>query len=195
MLETIQFKSNYTGLPHSSLLATGEPGWDVTTNTLYIGNNGVNVPIGGGGSVVSVGLSAPPEITVTGSPVSGSGTIALTWANEAVGTFFAGPAAGGSATPGFRAIVAADVPLIPASKIGSGVFPVSRGGTGTDGSITGPGAVYQQFSGSVLSSGILPQTLGGTGANLGSNAGPGVIQQLSQGGVLSSDLHLTGRRW
>src|SRR5262245_3115147 len=39
---------------------------------------------GGGGTVTSVGLSLPGEFTVTGSPVTGAGTLAAAWAAQAI---------------------------------------------------------------------------------------------------------------
>lgn len=70
-----------------------------------------NVVAGGGsGSVTSVALSLPAEFTVTGSPVSASGTLTATWATELANRILAGPASGPAATPGFRALVPADFP-------------------------------------------------------------------------------------
>ena len=63
--------------------------------------------------VTSVGLTAPTEFNVAGSPVTSSGTIALTWNTETANFVFAGPTSGGAATPGFRALVAADIPALP----------------------------------------------------------------------------------
>src|SRR5277367_6641130 len=59
----------------------------------------------GGGSVTSVALTAPAEFTVTGSPVTGAGTIAITKAVENANTVWAGPTSGAAAAPGFRALV------------------------------------------------------------------------------------------
>lgn len=90
-------------------------------------------PSGGGtgGSVTSVGLSAPTNIfNVSGSPVSTSGTLALSLDHQAANTVFAGPAGGGTAEPVFRVLSAGDIPNISADKLTSGVVPVSRGGTG-----------------------------------------------------------------
>lgn len=70
-----------------------------------------NVVAGGGsGSVTSVGLTMPAEFTVTGSPIAGAGTLAVTKANENANTLFAGPTSGGAAAPTFRTLVAADLP-------------------------------------------------------------------------------------
>jgi hypothetical protein len=64
----------------------------------------------GTGTVTSVGLSLPAEFTVTGSPVTTSGTLTVTKANETANTVWAGPSSGGSAAPAFRALAAADLP-------------------------------------------------------------------------------------
>lgn len=65
------------------------------------------------GTVTSVGLSAPAEFTVSGSPVTGSGTLTLAKANETANTVWAGPTTGSAAQPTFRALVAADIPSLP----------------------------------------------------------------------------------
>lgn len=65
----------------------------------------------GGGTVTSVGVSAPTnEVAVANSPVTSTGTIALTWKTQAPNTVFGGPASGSAATPTFRALVTADLP-------------------------------------------------------------------------------------
>lgn len=61
-----------------------------------------------GGTVTSVGLSLPSIFTVTGSPVTTSGTLTATFNTEPANTVFAGPASGGAATPTFRALTVAD---------------------------------------------------------------------------------------
>ncbi len=60
------------------------------------------------GTVSSVGLAAPGQFTVSGSPVTGSGTLTLGWANQSANTIFAGPASGASAVPTFRSPVLND---------------------------------------------------------------------------------------
>lgn len=58
--------------------------------------------------VTSVGLSVPSFLTVSGSPITTSGTFAVSANSQAQNTVYCGPASGGSGTPGFRALVAAD---------------------------------------------------------------------------------------
>lgn len=43
------------------------------------------------GTVTSILLTAPVEITVSGSPITGAGTIGLTWTSESANKIFAGP--------------------------------------------------------------------------------------------------------
>jgi hypothetical protein len=82
---------------------------------------------GGSGSVTSVALAAPAELTVSGSPVTSSGTLTLAWDTQAAREFFCAP--GGGGTPAFRAIEAADLPAYPATSL-TGTVPVANGGTG-----------------------------------------------------------------
>lgn len=64
---------------------------------------------GGDGTVTSVGLSLPSIFTVSGSPITTTGTLTGDLATQAANTVFAGPANGGAAAPTFRALVAADM--------------------------------------------------------------------------------------
>jgi hypothetical protein len=64
---------------------------------------------GGSGTVTSVGLTVPDWLTVTNSPITSSGTIAITGTSETANYFIAAPnGTAGAMTP--RAIVAADLP-------------------------------------------------------------------------------------
>lgn len=67
----------------------------------------------GTGTVTSVGLTAPTEFAVTGSPITVAGTLAITKANQSANLVYAGPAAGAAAAPTFRALTAADLPFSP----------------------------------------------------------------------------------
>jgi len=79
---------------------------------------------GSGGTVTSVGLSLPSIFSISGSPVTGSGTLTATLNSETANTFFAAPN-GSAGTPTFRALVAADVPTL------------NQNTTGTAASVTG----------------------------------------------------------
>lgn len=66
-----------------------------------------------GGSVTSVAMTVPAEFSVAGSPITSSGTLAVSKANQSANQVYAGPASGGAAAPAFRALVAADIPAQP----------------------------------------------------------------------------------
>lgn len=71
-----------------------------------------------GGAVSSVGLSAPASIlSVSGSPITTAGTLALSLATQSANLVWAGPTSGLAATPTFRSLVAADIPTLTSSKI------------------------------------------------------------------------------
>ena len=81
------------------------------TNTMaQIATNAFASVGGGTGSVTSVALTVPAELSVSGSPITTAGTLAVTKATQSANTVWAGPTSGGAAAPTFRALVAADVP-------------------------------------------------------------------------------------
>lgn len=65
---------------------------------------------GGTGTVTSVGLSMPAEFSVSGSPVTTSGTLSVSKANQSANQVYAGPTTGSPAAPTFRALDDADIP-------------------------------------------------------------------------------------
>lgn len=83
-----------------STSGTGAASWSYS----YSVNNA------GGGTVTSVAMTVPSILSVSGSPITNSGTLAVTLANESANTVLAGPTSGGSTTPTFRALVSADIP-------------------------------------------------------------------------------------
>lgn len=62
------------------------------------------------GTVTSVAQTVPSEFSVAGSPVTTSGTLAISKATQTANTVWAGPTTGADATPAFRALVAGDLP-------------------------------------------------------------------------------------
>jgi|GEM_PF-1700523 len=62
------------------------------------------------GTVTSVAMTVPSFLSVSGSPITSSGTLAVTLATQTANTIFAGPNTGAAATPTFRAMVVADLP-------------------------------------------------------------------------------------
>jgi len=79
----------------------------------------------GAGSVASVGLSLPSFFTVSGSPVTGSGTLTAAMASQTANTLLAAPD-GTAGAPTFRALTSTDIPNLDASKITSGTLNSAR---------------------------------------------------------------------
>lgn len=86
-----------------------------STNTLTAG--------AGSGTVTSVGLSLPAIFTVTNSPVTSSGTLTGTLANQSANLVWAGPASGSAAAPTFRSLATADLPVTVVLTSGSYADP------------------------------------------------------------------------
>ena len=111
------------------------------------------------GGVSSVTLTAVPAsvFDVTNTNTSGAATLALSMDNQNANTILAGPSAGGAAAPAFRSLVAADIPSLPASIIGSGTLATAQGGTGSNLSATGGAGNYvkQSSTGANLSVGAI----------------------------------------
>lgn len=129
----------------------------------------------GGGTVTSVGLTMPSGFSVTGSPVTTNGTLAVT-------TALNGPLRGnGSAFTTGATSLTTEV---------SGTLPVANGGTGVTSS-TGSGSVVLSASPSLtgtISGGTFSGTFSGNGSAITSlNA-----SQLTSGTVPSAQLETTG---
>jgi hypothetical protein len=88
---------------------------------------------GGSGSVTSVALALPNIFTVSGSPVTTSGTLTGTLATQNANKVLAGPTTGADATPAFRTLVAGDIPDISATYLttssASSTYLALTGGT------------------------------------------------------------------
>ena len=95
------------GFPDGIRLGAGL-GWDID------GQLEVTASGGGSGTVTSVGLSMPNIFSVSGTPVTSSGTLTAAFVSQSQRLFFASPASG-SGVPSFRAITANDLPDLSGS--------------------------------------------------------------------------------
>lgn len=134
------------------------------------------------GTVTSVGLLLPSEFTLSGTPVTTSGTLTGAWATQAANVVFAGPASAPDAVPTFRALTTADLPPVSGGGI-TGIVPVANGGTGLSAGTSG-GVLAFTAAGTLASSAALTANqivLGG-----GAGVAPTVLGSL---GTTTTVLH------
>ena len=105
---------------------------------------------GSGGGVSSVALTVPAWQSVAGSPVTSSGTLAISDNTQTANEVFAGPASGIAAAPGFRALDPADLPIATTSDLGA-VKPDGTTVTISSGVITAASAAPSGTAGGDLS--------------------------------------------
>lgn len=89
--------------------------YDLGTTTWLPGTCGG----GGAGTVTSVAATFPNFLSVSGSPITTSGTLAVSLATQAANRVFAGPATGADAAPTFRALASEDIPNNAANTSGN----------------------------------------------------------------------------
>ncbi len=89
--------------------------------------------------VSSVDLTMPSIFTVTGNPVTSSGTLAVTLANESANTFWTGPSSGSPAAPTFRTVSIDEMNDVTITAPAAGDIIAWNGSTFTNGPPTGGG--------------------------------------------------------
>ena len=90
-------------------LAAGTSGQVLTTGGAGANPSWATPSTPGTGTVTSVALSLPSDLTVSGSPVTSSGTLSAAWANQTAAKVLAAPASSTGA-PSFRALESTDLP-------------------------------------------------------------------------------------
>jgi hypothetical protein len=137
----------------------------------------LNVPAAAGaGTVTSVAMTVPAEFSVAGSPITTSGTLAVTKATQTANTGYFGPTSGGAAAPAFRAMVAADLASHSHTVAGTDGGPLTSPRILTD-IRNSAGTVRQEFVGTnALSMAIGSAALATTATEgfyyISSSAGP-----------------------
>jgi hypothetical protein len=137
---------------------------------------------GGSGGVTSVALTVPSRQSVSGSPVTSSGTLAITDNTQSANEVFAGPVSGSAAAPGFRSLVAADLPVATTSSLGAvqpdnatitisgGVISASGGGGGGGSSAVSFGTGNPNTTGGTATPVMVQHDVAGsTAVTMGSN--------------------------
>jgi hypothetical protein len=115
------------------------------------GGGGGNGGGGSSGTVTSVGLVMPLDKIVSGSPITVAGTITVADKAQNAHTFKGGPASGGAGAPGYRSIVAGDLPQIPSSLVSGPIPSTQISGLGT--ASTHNDAEYEHVAGKGLAGG------------------------------------------
>ena len=88
------------------------------------------------GTVTSVAFadaSTIPIYSISGSPVTSSGTLTQTLTTQAANSVFAGPATGSAAQPSFRSLVSADIPDLSATYVTQSEVGAPNGVAALDG--------------------------------------------------------------
>jgi hypothetical protein len=149
----------------SAWVATAIPNCGSTSTALAFSTSGNTFScqtIGiGTGTVTSVAMTVPTGFAIGGSPVTTTGTLAITLSTETANTLWSGPTTGSAAAPTFRAMVNAD---LPATAVTPGTYPlvtVNQQGVITAGTSTVNLATY--------GAGTLAYTHGGTGVAVAGN--------------------------
>lgn len=109
----------------TSPVAVTTPG---TTGQVLTGVTGADPSFQALAAVTSVAQTVPVEFAIAGSPVTTTGTLAITKATQTANTVWAGPAAGGAVVPAFRALVVADLPVTDVPHGGTGVATLAAHG-------------------------------------------------------------------
>lgn len=136
-----------TAAPTNGQILVGSTGAAPVAAALT-GGTGISITNGAGSitvnntGVTSVGLSLPAMFSVTGSPVTTTGTLSATLASQSQNLVFAGPTSG-SAAPTFRGLVYADLPIklyvenqsAPTAPVATGVNSVAIGSGANAGSV------------------------------------------------------------
>lgn len=111
-------------------------GGSLTTRTIRRVNyfDSSTFTLGGGGTVTSVALSVPAELSVAGSPITTNGALAISWASGTgsgvAGKFIGTPAGGGAGVYASRVLTAQDIPNISGASVTSGILVTLYGGNG-----------------------------------------------------------------
>jgi hypothetical protein len=130
------------------------------------------------GTVTSVALTAPAFLSVAGSPVTTSGTLALSLATQLANIVFAGPTTGAAAAPTFRSLVANDIPAVlnvtgfraAVSTLAAGIYVPWISGDTTTTMVVGSNSASNAIQALSVFSGTATAITGQSGTGVAINA-------------------------
>jgi hypothetical protein len=158
----------------SLIVGNATPKWSALTLGVankYLKSNGTDAAWSD--AVYSVAFSAPAQFSVAGSPVTTTGTLALSWVNQNANLVLAGPVSAPAVAPTFRALVAADIAAIQLwTRSGNTLYPTTGGDDVLVRSAIGPTTkiTLTAATGNIISAGTIQAMSGGTTTTLGSGS-------------------------
>jgi len=152
-------------------IVTGTP-----SSSTYLRGDGTWATITGGGSVTSVALTAPSIFTVTGSPITSSGTLALTYSGTAL-PILNGGTGQTTATAAFNALS----PITTAGDLilGTGVNTAGRLSIGSNGQVLQSNGTTASWATFTSGATITPTTTSATYYIVGTTSTSGSLSTAS----------------
>jgi hypothetical protein len=111
--------ASFGQLSVGAISATGTP-----SSTTYLRGDGSWATVSGSGTVTSVAMTVPAWLSVSGSPITGTGTLAITSAGSLTQNWVLATPNGSSGVLAPRALVAADIPTLGVSTVSFSATPI-----------------------------------------------------------------------
>lgn len=175
----------------------GGVAWTFNKNT-----NAITASAAGATALTSVGLadtSSAAIYTVSNSPLTANGTLDIALKTQNAALVFAGPTTGLAAQPTFRALVAGDIPTIPATQVSGLAVAANPAGSIGLAAANGTAATWVRSDAThALSQAIVPtwtgvHTFGPAAASpsrilTSSNSGSGIDDQIGRAGTSANTI-------